>query len=89
MVAGTAEADPVRLDLTTDRLEVDPEQRKVVPANHKVDPVKLNSYPVPRHADSAPAKEGWVRPRVMALHKWALWDSNPGPTDYESAALTD
>ena len=19
---------------------------------------------------------------------WALWDSNPGPTDYESAALT-
>jgi hypothetical protein len=23
------------------------------------------------------------------LTLWALWDSNPGPTDYESAALTD
>jgi hypothetical protein len=23
------------------------------------------------------------------LVKWALWDSNPRPTDYESAALTD
>jgi hypothetical protein len=22
------------------------------------------------------------------LTLWALWDSNPGPTDYESAALT-
>ena len=28
------------------------------------------------------------RHRPPFRFKWALWDSNPGPTDYESAALT-
>jgi hypothetical protein len=27
-------------------------------------------------------------PKLLSDIEWALWDSNPGPTDYESAALT-
>ncbi len=30
---------------------------------------------------AARMERGWAR---IALVKWALWDSNPGPTDYES-----
>jgi hypothetical protein len=39
-----------------------------------------------------PAPNGWARVVGCKLEGWedgwALWDSNPGPTDYESAALT-
>ena len=28
-------------------------------------------------------------PTTSGFHWWARWDSNPGPKDYESSALTD
>jgi hypothetical protein len=30
----------------------------------------------------------WSEDLIWAFEEWGGWDSNPGPADYESAALT-
>jgi integrase/recombinase XerD len=39
-------------------------------------------------AENGPVRGGARRP-AKQCEEWALWGSNPGPTDYESAALTN